>query len=732
MKIAFTSCMDAERVPRQPVWQAIQNENPDVLLLLGDQIYMDWGLSLGRVPKWKKVIERKGEKGLRLFAQDMHRRYGLQWQVPEFQALMRWFVGNRPPAQLQVTWDEHDMAWNNAYGEGVDGNGHDDRTVPGAVKAVAQRLFHQFVGVLRDPASPSSYPPLDLPADLISLPAPTQGIEGAPFEVNGVRLVMLDERSYRTHRDHPDSAAPQARLLGPAQQAMLFDALGQADLTVVAGSSPLRHAYLLGHQGWAAPPDASGRTRDYPDYQAFQDAASASGKAVLYLAGDIHKNAWGGQIGSSPIVQAVSSGAALGNMFLKRFDPCYGVVTVSPDAGGGAVEVALKRLDTLPPTPDNPSVDSLRVLRYGRAGWEGAIPAADGDAVRFEGTASLDRDMSVLCLRGRTRKFSRTSVALEFDGNNFETLYHGDPAETEDEYAEVVRFSPAPDGLRMQALRSYNNSDPQTILLREAFEQAQQNGRPAVVLYVHGFGKSFADGVGQGLALSKKYDVETVPVSWAAGETQDHSGLLKLLGSVLQGQKAAEDIWTTGRLRNAVLAFGQVGMDYSKIRKVIVVRSLGALPFFGAMSTFRSPTGLHDYGWGGRPPHQVIDRLVLSAAAVPVNDHAKWLDYWGIPTCVTINRDDAKLKIYNWLELKQVPLGMSEPVLHRLAQCACYFDCTQLPGIGLDHDYLLRDQLPPALEALNRAMVRGETMDPPFNGFSASPGQGNFYQATNV
>ena len=43
MKLAFTSCMDAVRVPDQPIWDQIRAEQPDVLLLLGDQIYMDWG-----------------------------------------------------------------------------------------------------------------------------------------------------------------------------------------------------------------------------------------------------------------------------------------------------------------------------------------------------------------------------------------------------------------------------------------------------------------------------------------------------------------------------------------------------------------------------------------------------------------------------------------------------------------------------------------------------------------
>ena len=90
-KIVFTSCMDAERVPDQPVWEQIRGEEPDVLMLLGDQIYMDWG-DLGG-PEWRKLIARKPVEGLQAFATEMHHRYALQWAVPGFQALICGFAG---------------------------------------------------------------------------------------------------------------------------------------------------------------------------------------------------------------------------------------------------------------------------------------------------------------------------------------------------------------------------------------------------------------------------------------------------------------------------------------------------------------------------------------------------------------------------------------------------------------------------------------------------------------
>ena len=47
MKIAFTSCIDAEDDPRQEVWNRIHALQPDVLLLLGDSVYMDFGVKAG-------------------------------------------------------------------------------------------------------------------------------------------------------------------------------------------------------------------------------------------------------------------------------------------------------------------------------------------------------------------------------------------------------------------------------------------------------------------------------------------------------------------------------------------------------------------------------------------------------------------------------------------------------------------------------------------------------------
>jgi alkaline phosphatase D len=113
MKIVFTSCMDASRLPSQPVWTHVQSLNPDVLMLLGDQIYMDW-FDLG-TSNWRRAIDSNTSGELADFAQAMHARYQQQAAVPEFQGLLQNMAAGSK--QVVVTWDDHDFAWNDSLGD---------------------------------------------------------------------------------------------------------------------------------------------------------------------------------------------------------------------------------------------------------------------------------------------------------------------------------------------------------------------------------------------------------------------------------------------------------------------------------------------------------------------------------------------------------------------------------------------------------------------------------------
>ena len=75
MKIAFTSCIDAIDDPSQAVWGRIRKLAPDVLVLLGDTMYMDYGIALlasDRPVGWPRKLADE------TFATTMHDRYKLQ------------------------------------------------------------------------------------------------------------------------------------------------------------------------------------------------------------------------------------------------------------------------------------------------------------------------------------------------------------------------------------------------------------------------------------------------------------------------------------------------------------------------------------------------------------------------------------------------------------------------------------------------------------------------------
>jgi alkaline phosphatase D len=106
MKIAFTSCMSAQMFNDQPVWDEIAKVEPDVLVLLGDSIYLDVGGPFGSV-----TLMKLAETEL---AQHAHTLYTLQIEQPQFKALVQ-----QPNLTTYAIWDDHDFLWNNACGADV-------------------------------------------------------------------------------------------------------------------------------------------------------------------------------------------------------------------------------------------------------------------------------------------------------------------------------------------------------------------------------------------------------------------------------------------------------------------------------------------------------------------------------------------------------------------------------------------------------------------------------------
>ncbi|WP_395703878.1 alkaline phosphatase D family protein [Aquabacterium sp.] len=241
MKIAFVSCFDALGSPAQPVWQRLQALQPDVLLLLGDSIYMDYWPHLGQGRHWPP----------QRFADEMYRRYAAQWQVPGFRALLG------RVRQVGAVWDDHDYAWNKSHGSGA----QDKYWVAPDTRRISRALFMDFRGALAAPEL--DYPTQPPLAQLLQ--GPDAGIE-ARFDLDGVRFILLDGRSYRTE--------PGGDLHGAAQRSW-FEGLvrGAPGVSVAASGSTLAR---------------SGESWDnFADYEWLMTARLPR---LLLLSGDIHAN----------------------------------------------------------------------------------------------------------------------------------------------------------------------------------------------------------------------------------------------------------------------------------------------------------------------------------------------------------------------------------------------------------------------------------------------------------
>lgn len=166
------------------------------------------------------------------------------------------------------------------------------------MQAVSHRLFRQFAAALVAP--PATYPSLDA-SDLL----PATPLWKEAWTVAGVPVLMLDQRSACT-----DIKDPAPSLLGDDQAQWLYGQV-EADggLLIVAGATPMRH----GRGGWVKTGQQAPFPESwaFPEYRGFLDAAEGAERPVLYLAGDIHRNDYGGPVerGSS-VIQVVSSGAA--------------------------------------------------------------------------------------------------------------------------------------------------------------------------------------------------------------------------------------------------------------------------------------------------------------------------------------------------------------------------------------------------------------------------------------
>ena len=274
MRIAFTSCFSAQLFAQQAVWDEIAAANPDVLVLLGDSIYLDVGGPYGSL----------GVQGLteNAFAEHAHSLYAQQVAQEQFKTLVQ-----RPSLTTYAIWDDHDFLWDNACGANV-------MKSPALRPLVypSRALFAAWRRALALRLAPGSYPPAP-PFWDDNTPAP--GYSCVPLG-SGVFLHLTDGRSFRKGR------GGRAALLGMPQ----LDAVEAAMAAAPAGATHLLASGSVfdasGSESWLNCP---------PEYDRLQRMAQTHN--ILILSGDIHDNNLASYALSAGrnLFEATASGAAV-------------------------------------------------------------------------------------------------------------------------------------------------------------------------------------------------------------------------------------------------------------------------------------------------------------------------------------------------------------------------------------------------------------------------------------
>jgi len=227
MNIIITSCCKLQQIPSQPVWEDIKNEQPDVLLLIGDNIYLN---------------HDKHKDPARLQA-ELRKLYGEQLSEPHFQELITDITERG--ASLLAIYDDHDFIGNNRYG------GDNDPTL----REVARKeLINTF-----------------------SVPT-TQDDVYSVSKTHLVDIIVLDERFYRTKP--AISKNDRDAILGDRQWEWLEDTISSSisPYLMIASSSTYHH--FIG-ESWEKYPKAFNRL----------NKLISNRKGAFIVSGDVHRNA---------------------------------------------------------------------------------------------------------------------------------------------------------------------------------------------------------------------------------------------------------------------------------------------------------------------------------------------------------------------------------------------------------------------------------------------------------
>ncbi|MEY4910563.1 MAG: hypothetical protein RL761_226, partial [Pseudomonadota bacterium] len=246
--------------PIQTAWPELANQKPDVLVLLGDNMYMDYKLGKNPIDLYKPNTFSP-----QLFSQKMYDNYKKQWEVKNFQTAIQ-SIKN-----IYAIWDDHDFAWNNSRGEGtpctcVNTSPCKCGYVPPIKRMISKILFEQFRGALITKPITAEYPenPLKngIPTGFTGLPY--TGIEQTIHLSNAAHLHLLDGRSFRSE------AGITGSLLGNSQKLGLVTALADTNIIhIIASGTTLND--------WS----------NYNDFSWLQQ--EFKNRKVIVLSGDVHQ-----------------------------------------------------------------------------------------------------------------------------------------------------------------------------------------------------------------------------------------------------------------------------------------------------------------------------------------------------------------------------------------------------------------------------------------------------------
>ena len=287
-KIAFTACAHFLHDAKQKVWTEIAQHDPDHLLLLGDQIYMDfWGDSQKGWPAKPQLRGYELNDAVResdpVFEQQMRLRYEIQFGIPSFQALVHQVL-KKPGAKLGMIWDDHDFGTNNGYGHPGGPTNEADKLLSPTKLAIALRLAREFkANLLRLKAGTGlAYQ---------AIPTPGDGGLWEAIEIGPALCLMLDTRTFRQSETPLGHAHPGSHILGQAQWEWLKTEATQTakELVVVCSGSPFTEDGFISDQSWA---QSDRKNKPYVEHArlcALAQQLHQAGKRMLFIGGDVHR-----------------------------------------------------------------------------------------------------------------------------------------------------------------------------------------------------------------------------------------------------------------------------------------------------------------------------------------------------------------------------------------------------------------------------------------------------------